>query len=192
MFVLAGHKHSLVPATYSNQSFVGYYFNVTSVYKVFECFQDRSYVCATCGHSESWEMVYCLLQFSKSVVNCLWLDPCMGSSGLSTGVHKQLCWVTFLSSVIFLVLLFPFFGPLAIKLGVYLPCFAMYFPEMHSWLEPRAWKTEREKSFTPTLLDHISSQWRSFLPHLQNFTWLHVPAPPLPIMPEDPFPTLQI
>lgn len=45
---------------------------------------------------------------------------------------------------------------------------------------------ERKRSFIPILLDHISSQWRSFLPLPQNFTWLHVPSPPLPIMPEDP------
>lgn len=164
---------------------MGCYFIVTSVFKVFECLQDLSYVCATCDHSESWEMVCCLLQFSKSVVYCLWLDPCMCSSGPSTGVHKQLCWVTFLSSVIFLVLLFPL---ISLFLGlwpkswdfIYLSLSCTPLKCTHVLSQGAEKQRKKTQSFIPTLLDHIASQWRSFLLFfriLHDYMSLFLPLP---------------
>lgn len=88
IFLFEQTINSFISSTYSKQSFCGLLFQYHFCFWHLWTDYNLPHLCTTCGSSEARAMVYCFLQFSESLVHCVWLDPCMCSHRLSTGVHK--------------------------------------------------------------------------------------------------------
>lgn len=123
------------------------------------------------------------------------IRSCMCSSGLSTGVHRQPSWVTFLTSMIFLALCshrLSFLGLWPKRWGFfYLLCCVLTSTVLVFGTKGKKDRETGKQGFIPTLLDHSPSKWRgSFLFRILDHC-MSCPCCPLSL-PADPFPTPQI
>lgn len=98
-----------------------------------------------------WAVFYPIIHFSKSLLYCLGSDSHMHSWRLSLLIHKQFYGVVSPSSTLFNISPFLFFpgAHLSVsdprKMGFWLQCCAVHFPQLYPCLRPSSRREEREK-----------------------------------------------
>lgn len=114
------------------------------------------------GHAATWTVVYLFIQFLASLVCWLGSDQWMCSSGMSTGVHKQLQGSLFKLFPLCNVFLVPWGSALVTPL-----------PSSVSGQRPSSWRTEKKATrIHPSLLGSRLREKEQSSPFLESWPLL--------------------